>query len=94
MSGVIFTWIDIEADENVYTQRVNAKGNILWGENGKVVCDAELEQDYPSSFSDGKGGAIITYEFIRASYEPEYGHSLPYFCDIHAHLISSGGQPQ
>lgn len=39
--GAFFVWGDRRNGENyqIYAQRVNADGNIQWGENGIVICD-------------------------------------------------------
>lgn len=43
---------------NVYVQKVDANGNILWEENGKPVCVTE-DVHVGGLISDGRGGVIV-----------------------------------
>lgn len=63
--GAIITWEDFRNGvdmEDVYAQRVDASGNNLWTDNGKVISNASSRQRYPEIVSDGSGGAIITWQ--------------------------------
>jgi len=61
MGGAIIAWYEDEESENVYAQRFAANGSIMWGENGTVICNADLDQSYPEICSNEAGGAIITW---------------------------------
>lgn len=60
--GVLAAWIDGRGtDDNVYAQRIDASGNMLWTADGVAVCAAVKEQSEPQIAPDGKGGAIISW---------------------------------
>jgi len=66
--GAIITWTYMRNQPNlqdIYVQRINAKGNIQSTINGIPICTADENQDYPQICSDGAGGAIITWRDER-----------------------------
>ena len=65
--GAIITWIDMRSDilNDIYAQRVNPNGAVLWTTDGVSLCTAANEQLYPQLVSDGAGGAIITWQDKR-----------------------------
>ena len=63
--GAIIAWIDYASGQDVYAQRVDAHGNVLWAANGVPICTASLNQWNPSIVPDGSGGAIIAWEDDR-----------------------------
>ena len=68
--GAIITWADQSGwdDKNdIYAQRIDANGNVLWAADGVVICTASGNQTDPQLVSDGSGGAIITWEDHRTS---------------------------
>ena len=55
--GAIITWVDGRAVRgDIYAQRVNASGNVLWIANGVGVCTNDSIQTWPQIASDGAGG--------------------------------------
>lgn len=68
--GVILVWEDKRdlqiSGVDIYAQRVDATGNLLWGTDGLPVCTADHAQEAPRLASDGAGGAIITWHDARA----------------------------
>ncbi|MBU1669620.1 MAG: hypothetical protein KKF41_02595 [Actinobacteria bacterium] len=79
--GAILTWMDTRTgDFNVFAQRMNQAGAPLWAANGIAVCTAASEQMWPQIESDSSGGAIITWEDVRAADS-----------DIYAQRVSSSG---
>jgi predicted lipoprotein with Yx(FWY)xxD motif len=84
--GAIFTWQDYRSNNgfaDVYAQRVNNLGAMLWVANGVSVCNQAAEQNGPAVVSDGAGGAFVTWADNRAG---NY--------DIYTQRISAGGAPQ
>ncbi|MGA2625151.1 MAG: T9SS type A sorting domain-containing protein [Bacteroidota bacterium] len=65
--GAIITWQDQRngGDNDIYAQRVNASGAVLWTANGVPICTATSNQEFPTIVSDGSGGAIITWPDYR-----------------------------
>jgi subtilisin-like proprotein convertase family protein len=63
--GVIITWtrlLSVGGEVNIYAQKVDANGNVLWATNGVAVCTAAEMQAWPKLTSDLNGGAIIAWE--------------------------------
>ncbi|HIE30641.1 TPA: T9SS type A sorting domain-containing protein, partial [Candidatus Poribacteria bacterium] len=48
---------------DIYAQRVDASGAVLWTTDGVPICTAEDWQGNPELVSDGAGGAIITWQW-------------------------------
>jgi hypothetical protein len=62
--GVIVVWRDHYAysdNPDIYAQRIDADGNLLWSGYGCAVCTASGGQYEPRIVSDGAGGAIIAW---------------------------------
>ncbi|KPJ58288.1 MAG: hypothetical protein AMJ46_14410 [Latescibacteria bacterium DG_63] len=66
--GAIITWRDRRSgtDFDIYAQRVDASGNVLWAADGVAICTAAGNQYSPQIDSDGAGGAIVTWEDKRS----------------------------
>jgi hypothetical protein len=67
--GAIISWAD---NYNIYAQRVNAVGSILWTVNGMAICTTVNIQAYPQMISDGQGGAIISWQDYAGSSLPTF----------------------
>lgn len=82
--GAIVAWQDARStgDFNIWAQRFDSMGTMLWTINGKVVCNSLNEQGQLSIVSDGSGGAIIAWQDMRNG---NY--------DIYAQKIDSMGNP-
>ncbi|MBI5000307.1 MAG: lamin tail domain-containing protein [Euryarchaeota archaeon] len=63
--GAIIAWMDLRGDGEIYAQRVNATGEVLWAANGAAVCTAPNDQNTPQIVPDGQGGAIIAWDDWR-----------------------------
>ncbi|MBT3589613.1 MAG: T9SS type A sorting domain-containing protein [Candidatus Marinimicrobia bacterium] len=58
----IFVWSDNRfGPRNIFAQKVNGDGELLWGEAGAVVTDLPGRQEDPVSISDGNGGVFIAW---------------------------------
>ncbi|MGV8125301.1 MAG: serine/threonine protein kinase [Candidatus Xenobiia bacterium LiM19] len=78
--GAIIVWEDagnnlfpenIEAvitNFDLYAQRINAEGYLLWDKEGIPVCRAQYAQRNCRVIRDGKGGTIIAWEDYRDHY--------------------------
>lgn len=66
-NGAIVTWQDDRNgnDDDIYAQRVNGSGTVLWTSNGLAVCTATNNQERPLLVSDNANGAIITWQDYR-----------------------------
>ena len=55
--GAIITWEDARnVHFDIYAQRVDAHGNVLWKKDGVSICSAPENQNRPKIVSDGVGG--------------------------------------
>jgi hypothetical protein len=82
--GAIIVWWDMRngRDNDLYAQRIDAAGNLLWASQGVPVCTEAGEQTWVAAVSDGAGGAIITWQDARACSTCE---------DIYAQRIDGNG---
>jgi hypothetical protein len=83
--GAIIAWGDRRSGTNydIYAQRINRFGAVLWTADGAAISTAASDQRYPTITSDGSGGAIITWQDFRSG--------LP---DIYVQHINSAGVVQ
>ena len=84
--GAIITWQDNRSVLNydIYAQKVDTSGNVQWTFNGVTICTANNSQEIPQIYSNGAGGAIITWEDYRS------GSNY----DVYSQLINSSGNVQ
>lgn len=65
--GSICTWVDTRnGAQDIYAQRMNANGSLLWNVDGIAICNAVSDQYSPRLVSDAAGGAIIAWYDNRA----------------------------
>lgn len=65
--GAILSWTARAwlFDANVYAQRVDSLGAVLWGAGGVAVCTKDWNQRYPMLAGDGALGAIVAWDDLR-----------------------------
>jgi predicted lipoprotein with Yx(FWY)xxD motif len=64
LGGAILTWQDYRSNSgtpDIFAQRVNPSGTMLWTANGVNICNQAASQRGPRPVSDGSGGAFITW---------------------------------
>ncbi len=81
--GVIIIWSTRLGHSDIFAQRVDGNGTILWAVDGVPVCDTPNEQQIPTIISDGAGGAIVVWT--------DYPRVNPWVADIHAQHITGDG---
>jgi hypothetical protein len=85
-SGGAILGLDIYLDEfmpnDVYAQKLDADGNLLWGPRGSAVCLAPNNQYDLSLIPDGLGGAIIAWDDYRDD---------PSYSDIYCQRVGASG---
>ncbi len=67
-SGAIIAWHDNRNGAfnlDIYAQRINSTGEILWTANGIAINSFIEDQDGATIISDGSGGAIIAWRDAR-----------------------------
>lgn len=87
--GVIVAWVDKRngTDYNIYSQRVDSTGNMLWTPNGKPVVAASGNQSAVDLLCNSKvGGTIYTWKDDRSLVNN--GN------DVYAQKLDMNGTPQ
>ncbi len=83
--GAIITWWDNRGGSNIiYTQKVNATGDVQWVINGIAISIEGYIELAPQICSDGAGGAIIAWEDLSSELD----------IDIYAQRVDSNGVVQ
>ncbi|MCZ7555993.1 MAG: choice-of-anchor D domain-containing protein [Bacteroidia bacterium] len=60
--GAIIAWTDTRNGNNdIYIQRIDASGNVLWTPDGIAVTTDTSNQADPKLTTDGRGGAIVVW---------------------------------
>ena len=72
--GAIITWEDnrngpsaLDSESDIYVQRINSTGGMLWKNNGTAICTENRYQQRPHLVSDGEEGAIIAWMDYRTN---------------------------
>lgn len=64
--GVIVAWTDRRTGiADIYAQRIDKNGNILWNANGVPVVEKAYKEHSPKIISDDHSGAILVWEDLR-----------------------------
>ena len=87
--GAIITWNDERvhsSQDDLYVQRINSAGTILWETNGVLICNEAAYQYEQQIISDGAGGAIIVWGDMRTFSTT--------WSDLYAQKVNSVGIPQ
>ncbi|MBL7961570.1 Ig-like domain-containing protein, partial [bacterium] len=64
--GIFISWWNVPgADADIYAQRIDGSGNVLWSPNGNVVCSATGQQFWHTLIHDGSGNAIAIWSDQR-----------------------------
>ena len=64
--GVLITWEHYNGTNyDIYAQKIDSGGSILWTSGGVAVSTASRSQRYPIIRNDGSGGAIIVWQDYR-----------------------------
>ena len=77
--GAIVTWLDVRnllPNTDIYAQRVNSAGDVLWDTDGTAICTTDDLQDFPSIAEDGAGGAVIVWQDTRNSTHDIYAQRI------------------
>ncbi len=88
--GAIISWFDFRAIASwwdVYAQKIDGNGNLLWNTNGVFIGDIIQNEESQSDItSDGLGGAIIAWS--------DYSGNDAFDHNIHVQYVSSNGVTQ
>ncbi len=87
--GIIVGWVDLRdaTDKNLFAQRVDADGNLLWSpdgipeealaDTGLVICGFTHEQTGIKLCPDGVGGAFFAWQDKRTWFEDDWLYGDP-----------------
>lgn len=84
--GLVVVWEDYRHGLDVpaiYGQRINMRGEPLWGIDGLRICDSKAGQRKPRVISDLENGFYVVWEDFRQSTDA---------ADIYAQLLDLGGR--
>ncbi|MFX0133558.1 MAG: hypothetical protein ACFFDN_07940 [Candidatus Hodarchaeota archaeon] len=77
--GAIIVWEDQNRSGNddfdIYAQRLDSNGRLMWATGGIIICNANESQDFPQICSDGTG-AWITWRDQRTGTYDIYGQYI------------------
>jgi hypothetical protein len=102
--GVIIAWHDRRGqDLDIYAQRIDASGSVLWTHNGVAVCTAAGDQSYPQLVSNRHGGAYIAWmdrrseddiymQQVRADGSLQWSNDLPVCIEPNRQIAPKVGQ--
>jgi hypothetical protein len=80
--GVLIFWQDQRNDDgDIFGQRLDGEGHLLWGASGAPVIRANAKQAEPRAVHDGQGGAFVLCRDFRSGNE-----------DVVAQRIDSNGK--
>ncbi len=84
-TGAIISWYDYRGSGNgdIFAQKINLSGAIMWTVNGVDVCRNQEGQVFPQSVADDIGGTIISWVDAR--------NSSTNSTDIYAQRVNSDG---
>ncbi len=76
--GAIVAWVDTRSGPggDIYTQRIDGSGMILWNAAGVPLCTAASTQEYPVILSDNAGGAIVAWHDFRSGSSDIYAQRV------------------
>lgn len=92
--GAIVFWernFTLPQGRDIYAQRIDHNGYLLWPEGGVAVCTEEFDQMiyYGDVVSDGSGGAYVAWtDYRRSTREYDYRDSI----DVYLQHVNSDGQ--
>jgi hypothetical protein len=80
VGGVFITWYEnrkgVEYDYDLYAQRVDKDGNLLWDDGGVALCTLSEGQGPSDIIQDGEGGAIIVFRDERSGISQTYAQRI------------------
>jgi len=83
--GAVIAWSDNRSgDYDIYAQRIDRDGNLLWYSTGVMLCGAADNQWFQAIATDEAGGAIVAWEDSRSGSDK----------DIYARRIDANGNVQ
>jgi hypothetical protein len=91
--GVIATWATLLGDSDIFAQRIDRYGDLLWAAEGIPVCTTPTEQQTHTVVSDGSGGAIVSWTDFPRPYSDAADIYAQHITGEGIALWQSGGLP-
>jgi len=85
--GAIIAYVDGRdpaTSDNIYAQRIDSSGNLVWQIDGVPVCTADSIQFWPHMCATQNNGTVITWE-------DDYRNNGTTGRDVYAQLVDSSG---
>ncbi|HET7225340.1 MAG TPA: hypothetical protein VFK69_06450 [Candidatus Eisenbacteria bacterium] len=79
--GAFAVWTE---QTQLRAQRLDARGNALWGAGGAIVCNTGFVPDSAVAVADGAGGIVVAWRDFRNASQP----------DVYAQRVNGAGVPQ
>ncbi len=84
--GAIIAWTDGRNGNNdIYVQRVDSSGKMLWADDGLALTTDTTNQANPKIATDGKNGVIVAWNTGSGGFPPA--------SKVHAQRVSADGTP-
>lgn len=86
--GIVVVWEDYRFGSDLpvlYAQRINLRGEPMWGKDGLRICDIKGGQRKPQIISDLSKGFFVVWEDFRKGYDDS---------DVYAQYVDLGGKPK
>jgi len=64
-NSVLLVWADPRNSGDIYAQKSDSSGSVLWAPDGVPVCSAPLRQYNSQAVSDGSGGGLAAWIDLR-----------------------------
>ena len=75
--GAVVTWRDgRNGNYDIYAQRIDSNGDIVWQNSGNSVCKHDASQSDPVIVSDMNGGGIIVWGDTRNGSQDSYAQRI------------------
>lgn len=76
-STAFLAWQDLRSDTgDIYVQKLDADGTVLWGAGGIAVCTATDLQLDADIVTDGEGGVIVCWADLRSGFSDVYAQRV------------------
>jgi hypothetical protein len=79
LGGAIVAWDDSRSgNHDIYAQHVRSNGTVdgSWPADGRALCVAAGNQQFPAIVEDGRGGAIVTWDDLRGGNHDVYAQNV------------------
>lgn len=75
--GAVIAWQDYRnSNWDIFAQRINSNGLMMWAENGVRICAARGAQERPLLVSDRVGGTFIIWQDLRDGTDDIYAQRI------------------